>query len=230
MMTSEILKDLEKGKFCEVITSWREVPIRIKLPVRWVSPQERFVSFDFKDCKFRHVFSEKVPVYIKVREIFFACKVFSNIRDELVLEVESPVPAPPVVMREFIRVEPLEKEPVYVSFCSEDKCIVRVKAVDISESGVGVVLKKEHTDELMDILSRASTNVESIHMSFELEIELPREGVVRAKGELKNIISKEDNVYVRLGFKLNLEEDQTRKIRQYIMRRQREILEQLKSI
>jgi len=55
-------------------------------------------------------------------------------------------------------------------------------------------------------------------------------GAGRAKGELKNIIGGQGNVYVRLGLKINLEENQRKKIRQYIMRRQREILDQLKSL
>ncbi len=230
MTVSEILRDLDKEKYCEVITSWKEIPIRVKLSVKWVSPQERLVSFDFKECKFKHAFSDNVPVYVKLKELFLMCKVFSNIRDELVLEVDSPVPAPPIVLREFIRVEPTEKEPIYVSFCVEDKCVVRSKAVDISESGIGILLNKEDTKKLIDILSQIATDASKIHTTFEIEIELPREGTVRAQGELKNIVSKEGDLYVRLGFRINLREDQAKKIRHYVMRRQREILEQLKSI
>jgi len=230
MTVTDILKELERERYCEVITSWKEIPIRVKLPVRWVSHQERFVSLDFKECKFRQVFSETVPVYIKVRDLFLVCKVSSNIRDELVLEVDVPVPAPPVVLREFIRVEPAENEPVYASFCVEDNCVVRVKVADIGESGVSVLLSKEDTKRLIDILSQIATDVSKIHTPFEIEIELPKEGRVRARGELKNIISQEGDLYVRLGFKINLKEDQTKMIRQYIIRRQREILEYLKSI
>ncbi len=230
MTLTDILKELERGQSCEVVTSWKEIPIRVKLPIRWVSSQERFISLDFKDCKFKGVFSESVPVYIKIRELFLLCRVFSNLRDELVLEVDSPVPAPPVVLREFIRVQPTEKEPVYVSFCVENNCIIRAKAADISESGAGILLKKEDAKRIMDILSQITSDASRIHTPFELEIELPKEGSVKAYGELKNIISREGDLYVRLGFKINLREDQTKKIRQYIIRRQREILEQLKSI
>ncbi|MCS7171519.1 MAG: hypothetical protein N3D14_05805 [Aquificaceae bacterium] len=230
MALTDILRDLEKGKEYEVITSWKEIPIRVKLTIRWVSPSERFVSFNFRECKFRHVFSEKTPVYIKIGELFLVCKVFSNIRDELVLEVDSPVPAPPIVMREFIRVEPTEKEPVYVSFCVEDKCIVRAKATDISESGVGVTVLSEDINRFMDILSSIATDLHKMHTPFDVEIELPKEGKVQSQGELKNIISREGDVYIRLGLRIILKEDQKKKIRQYIMRRQREILEQLKSL
>ncbi|MEN3028678.1 MAG: hypothetical protein ABDH29_05595 [Aquificaceae bacterium] len=230
MSLTDILRELEKGKECEVITSWKEIPIRVKLPLRWVSLQERFVSFDFRGCKFKHIFSDKNPVYIKLGEMFLACKVFSNIRDELVLEVDAPVPAPPIVLRESIRVEPTEREPVYVSFCAEDSCIARVKVVDISESGVGVTLHSEEASKLINLLSEIAVNAAKIHTPFDIEIELPREGKVQAQGELKNIISREGDIYIRLGFRIILKEEQTKKIRQYIMRRQREILEQLKSL
>ncbi|MCS6998920.1 MAG: hypothetical protein N2648_06060 [Aquificaceae bacterium] len=230
MSLTDILRELEKGKECEVITSWKEIPIRVKLPIRWVSLQERFVSFDFRGCKFRHIFSDKNSVYIKLRELFLACKVFSNIRDELVLEVDAPVPAPPIVLRESIRVEPTEREPVYVSFCVEDSCVAKVKAVDISESGVGIILHSDEASKLMMVLSEITADTTKIHTPFDIEIELPKEGKVQAQGELKNIISREEDVYIRLGFKIVLKEEQTKKIRQYIMRRQREILEQLKSL
>ena len=228
MTLAEILYDIKSGKEYEVITSWKEIPIRLKLKVRWVPPQERYISFDFKECKFKQVFSEKDPVYIKIGELFLLCKVFSNIRDELVLEVDSPVPAPPIVLREFIRVQPTEREPVYVSFCLGDDCVLKVEAVDISESGVGVLLHKEEANRIMENLMQIVSDVQRMHTVFDIEVELPKEGVVKAQGELKNIIGRQEDVYIRLGFKINLEESQKIKIRQYIMRRQREILDQLK--
>ncbi|MFN4319784.1 MAG: PilZ domain-containing protein [Aquificaceae bacterium] len=230
MSLVDLLSDIRSGREYEVITSWKEIPIRLKLMVRWASPQERFVSFDFKECKFKHVFSDQSPVYIKIGELFLLCKVFSNIRDELVLEVDSPVPAPPIVLREFIRVQPTEREPVYVSFCLGNDCVVRLKAVDISESGVGIIAQKDDASRIMDILSQIASDIQRIHTPLDVEIELPREGTIRAKGELKNIIGGQGNIYIRLGLKINLEENQRRKIRQYIMKRQREILDQLRSL
>lgn len=229
-MIADIIRELEKVRLCEVITSWKEVPIRVRLPLKWVSPQERLVSFDLRRCKFKRVFTDSVPVYIKVGEMFLLCKVFSNVKDELVLEVEAPFPAPPVVLREFIRVEPSEKEPVYVSFCVENVCSARAKAVDISESGVGVLLSKKEVGELLEVLSEIATNASKIHTPFDIRIELPREGIAKGQGELKNMLSREEDLYVRLGFKIDMEENQRKKIRQYVMRRQREILEQLKSM
>lgn len=102
--------------------------------------------------------------------------------------------------------------------------------MDMSESGVGVVVQGEDASRIMDVLSQIAADIQRIHTPLDVEIELPRDGTVRAKGELKNIIGGQGNVYVRLGLKINLEENQRKKIRQYIMRRQREILDQLKSL
>lgn len=228
MTLLDILTILSTKKNCEVITSWQEIPIRLKLPIKWITSKERLISLDFKTCKFKHIFSDRNPIYIKLEEIFLLCRLFSNIRDELVLEAESPVPAPPIVLREYIRVRPAEAQPVYVSFCMEGVCIVKVKATDISESGIGVILQEEDASKLMDMLSHLVADIEKIHSPFEIEIELPKEEKIRATGELKNII-KED-IYVRLGFKMEFSEDQRKKVRRYVMQRQMEIKEQLESL
>jgi len=82
----------------------------------------------------------------------------------------------------------------------------------------------------MENLMQIVSDVQRMHTVFDIEVELPKEGVVKAQGELKNIIGRQEDVYIRLGFKINLEESQKKKIRQYIMRRQREILDQLKRL
>ncbi|MFN7064931.1 MAG: PilZ domain-containing protein [Aquificaceae bacterium] len=228
MTLLDVLYALMDKRECEIITSWKEIPIRTKLPIKWISPKERFVSFNFRDCKFKNVFSDRSPIYVKIEEVFLLSKIFSNIRDELVLEIESPVPAPPIVLREYIRVQPTETEPIFVSFCIEENCMFRAKAVDISESGVGIVIYEKYTDKLMDILSNIATDIQKIHTPFKVNIELSKEDSIETLGELKNVIKEGD--YVRLGIKLNLSEEQKKRVRRYIMRRQREILEQLKSL
>lgn len=85
---------------------------------------------------------------------------------------------------------------------------MRLQAVDMSESGVGVVVQGEDASRIMDVLSQIAADIQRIHTPLDVEIELPRDGTVRAKGELKNIIGGQGNVYVRLGLKINLEENQ----------------------
>lgn len=228
MTLMDLLTILSTKKECEVITSWKEIPIRLKLPIKWVSSRERFISFDFKTCKLRHAFSDRNPIYIKLEEIFLLCKLFSNIKDELILEVETPVPAPSIILREHIRVQPTETKPVYVSFCLDGVCIMKEKVVDISESGIGVMIHEKDANKLMDMLSQIITDIQKIHSSFEIQIEFPEGTNIKTVGELRNII-KED-VYVRMGFKLELSENQRKRVRQYIMQRQREIIDQLKSL
>jgi len=227
MDTAELLKNIKVGEPHEIITTWQGVPVRIKQKVRWVSVPDRFVSFDFSDCKFKRAFSNE-KVYVKLGELYLECDIFSNIRDELVLYVNMVSPPPPVVIREFVRVEPSESKPVYVSFCAGEDCIVSVKAVDVSESGVGLMLSKEDVAKLLSMLN--NSEVEPYHKTFSMVIELPEEGSISALGELKNILSKDEGIYFRLGFKIEPKPADLKKLRSYIMKRQREILDKLKSL
>lgn len=227
MDTADLLKSIKVGEPHEIITTWQGVPVRIKQKVRWVSVPDRFVSFDFSDCKFKRAFSNE-KVYVKLGELYLECDIFSNIRDELVLHVNMVSPPPPVVMREFVRVEPSEHKPVHVSFCAGEDCIVSVKAVDVSESGVGVMLSKEDVAKLLSMLN--NSEVEPYHKTFSMVIELPEEGSISAIGELKNILNKDEGIYFRLGFKIEPKPADLKKLRSYIMKRQREILDKLMSL
>ncbi|RMH03454.1 MAG: hypothetical protein D6699_04965, partial [Aquificota bacterium] len=173
MKVEELLRTLAQEKQGEVITSWKEIPIKVKLPIKWVSVEDRFVSFDIKGCKLRSFFTEHGEIYAKIKEFYFATKIFSNLRDELVLELESVVPPPPIVLREFVRVQPSEKEPVYVSFCVSDECVARAKAQDISETGIGVLLRKEEAERVISSLSELIQDAKRVHEPVEIEIELP---------------------------------------------------------
>ncbi|MFN3598530.1 MAG: PilZ domain-containing protein [Aquificaceae bacterium] len=228
MTFSDILTALSKKKECELITSWKEIPVKLKLPIKWISSKERLISFNFKECRFKSVFSGTDPVYIKFNEIFLSCRIFSNVRDELVLEIESTVPAPHIALREYIRVQPKETEPVYVSFCVGDNCILKARVINISESGVGILIYEKDANKLLEILSDISTDVQKIHTIFDIYLELPHEDNIKTVGELRNIIKEND--YIRIGLKMDLDEKDRTKVRRYIMQRQREILEQLKSI
>ena len=225
MGLSDILKILEKSRSCDIVTSFGEIPIKMRLPVRWVSIQERFVSLDFKECKFRNVFSSENPVYIKVGETYLLSKVFSNIRDELVLEVDSIVPPPSITMREFIRVQPSEKKPVFVSICLEGECIHKTRAKDVSETGISIILKKEDAEKFLGMIEKNAAE-QLIHKEVSLLIELPDGYNFSAIGELKNILTETENLYVRLGFRLKLKGKDMTQLRSYIMKRQREIIEQ----
>jgi hypothetical protein len=227
MDIAELLKSIKVGEPHEIITTWQGVPVRIKQKVRWVSVSDRFVSFDFSDCKFKRAFSNE-KVYVKLGELYLECDIFSNIRDELVLYVNMVSPPPPVVIREFVRVEPSESKPVYVSFCAGEDCIVSAKAVDVSESGVGVMLSKEYVAKLLSMLN--TPEGEPYHKTFSMVIELPEEGSISSLGELKNILNKDEGIYFRLGFKIEPKPADLKKLRSYIMKRQRQILDKLRSL
>ncbi|MFN3870772.1 MAG: PilZ domain-containing protein [Aquificaceae bacterium] len=228
MNPPDILTVLSQEKECELITSWRGIPIRVKLPIKWVSTEKRLVSLDLKDCKFKSVFSGENPVYMKVNEVFLSCRIFSNISNELVLEIEAPVPLPSIVLRENIRVQPKETEPVYVSFYVENECILKAKVADISESGVGIHVHEKDVGKLFYVISNIVKDAQKIGTKLEIYIELPTGEKIKTSGELKNVIEKDG--YLRVGFKISLSEEDKKRIRRYIMRREMEILEQLKFI
>ena len=100
--------------------------------------------------------------------------------------------------------------------------------MDVSESGVGLMLSKEDVTKLLSMLDSAEG--EAYHKIFSMVIELPEEGSISALGELKNILSKDEGIYFRLGFKIEPKPADLKKLRSYIMKRQREILDKLKSL
>jgi hypothetical protein len=67
------------------------------------------------------------------------------------------------------------------------------------------------------------------HKTFSMVIELSEEGGISALGELKNILSKAEGIYFRLGFRIGPKPANLKKLRSYVMKRQREILDKLKS-
>jgi len=100
--------------------------------------------------------------------------------------------------------------------------------VDVSESGVGVMLSKEDVAKLLSVLS--TEEGEPYRKTFSMVIELPEEGSISALGELKNILSKDEGIYFRLGFKIEPKPADLKKLRSYIMKRQREILDKLRTL
>jgi hypothetical protein len=75
-----------------------------------------------------------------------------------------------------------------------------------------------------------SAEGEAYRKTFSMVIELPEEGSISALGELKNILSQDEGIYFRLGFKIELKPADLKKLRSYIMKRQREILDKLISL
>jgi c-di-GMP-binding flagellar brake protein YcgR len=228
MDIAELLKNIKVEEKYEVITTWHEIPVKTKQKVKWVSVPDRLISFDFSGCKFKQAFSDE-KVYVKLGELYLECDIFSNIRDELVLRVNMVSPPPPVVIREFVRVEPSKSKPVYVSFCVGEDCMVSAKAVDISESGVGVIISKEDVTKLLSSMLNSAEG-EVYHKTFSMVIELPEEGSISALGKLKNIRSNNEDTHFRLGFNIELKPADLKKLRSYIMKRQREILDKLNSL
>lgn len=217
------------GKRYEIITKYKEIPVKVNMTLRWVEDEGRLLGFDWGGTPFRQVFSTIEPVYIKLLPKEYAqTYVFSNLGKELVLTVENFVDLPEFLRRSSVRVEPDEKNPVLVEL-RFDQREVTVEAKDISETGVGVIIHTEEQREFMEHLKGVLEHLrEGLEPEFLVKIHLPGVGVAEGKGRLRNLIGLGTDVYVRLGFELNFPREGLAKVRNYIVNRQREIIRTLR--
>ncbi len=222
--------ELKEGNTYEIITSYREIPIRLRLKLKWLEEEDKLAGFDGSNYPLIKVFSSETPVYIKLDEdVYLKTSMFSNLRHELVLKVEGETPPPPFIKREVVRVEPDPSKPVYANLCIDDVCSFRLQVANISERGLCVLV--HHQDE--DIIKRLEEMVEKHGKdkpNISVEIEFPDGEVARGQGEIKSITEKEDDIYVKIGLLLSGYPDELRKISNYVLNRQREILTSLRML
>jgi len=222
--------ELKEGSTYELITSYKEIPIRLRLKLKWIEEEDKLIGFDGGDYTLIKVFSAEIPVYIKLSEdVYLKTSLFSNLRHELVLKIEGETSPPPFIKRELVRVEPDPSKPVYANLCIDDVCSFRLQVANISERGLCVLV--HHEDE--DIIERLEEIVEKHGRDkpdINIEIEFPDGEIARGKGEIKSITEKEDDIYVKIGLLLSGYPEDLRKISNYVLNRQREILNSLKML
>ena len=220
--------ELREGNNYEVITRYKEIPIRLKLKLNWI--EEDLIGFEGGNYSLIKVFSTEEPIYIKLGEdVFLKTMLFSNLRHELILRKDTITETPPFMKREMVRVEPDPSKPVYANICIDEVCSYRLQVANISERGICVLV--HHEDE--DIINRLEDIVEKHgkgRSAVTVEIDLPDGEKVKGEGVIRSITEKEDDIYVKIGllFKGDLEE--TRKLSNYVLNRQREILNSLRMI
>ncbi len=225
------LKDtFEVGKKYEVVTKYKEILIKSVMPLLWIEEKDRFLAFDWSKVNVKRAYSTLDHVYIKLDNKHYAeTSVFSNLGKELVLVFEKVVDPPEFVRRKTVRVEPDPSQPVYVDVCVNETCSISAEAKDISETGIGLAIKREEEKDfykkLVDMLSDPE---ESVKVPFSIKVKLPDGQVVRGHGDLRNVIGIGEEVYIRLGFKVDYSKEDLEKLRRYILHRQQEIIQSLK--
>ncbi len=228
LKVSEILKE---GNSYEIITKYKEIPIKVRMKLKWISDEDNLAGFDWKLVSYKKAFSTLDPVYVKLSEDkYLRSQVFSNLGKELVLSIEEITSPPEFIKRRFVRVEPHEKKPVVVIFNINNKKI-KVNAKDISETGVGILLDRKKDREIIKFLEEELKKLKTGEfLECEIEINLPEMGNVRGKGKLKNVIDFENGVYTRLGFEASFPKEDIYKIRKYVLERQKEIIQSLRML
>ncbi len=218
--------ELNEGNNYEVVTRYKEIPVRLKLKLRWI--EKELVGFEGGNYPLIKVFSPDEAVYIRVdKDTYIQTSLFSNLRHELILRIGERVSTPPFMKREMVRVEPDPSKPVYANICIDDVCSYRLQVANISERGICVLV--HHKDE--DIINRLEEVVEEHgkkEHNVDVEIEFPNGEKAKGKGIIRSITEKEDDIYVKIGLMLSGYPDEIRKISNYVLNRQREILSSLK--
>ena len=144
-------------------------------------------------------------------------------RQELVLEPEEKCSTPEFLKRRAVRVEVDPSNPVKVRISIMGKHY-DTQARDISEYGVGIILKKEDKKgkEILSFLESHRGDW------VDLDLELPKYGKIHAKGRVRRKEYHGGEVYIRFGFEVEFSEDHRTKVRKYIMERQQEIIKSLR--
>ncbi len=216
----------------EVITKYKEIPIKAVMPLKWIEEGDRFLGFDWSKVNVKRAYSTLDNVYVKLGQDSYAqTSVFSNLGKELVLVFESIVPPPEFIRRKTLRVEPDPSQPVYANVCVDDTCSIRSEVKDISETGVGLTISRGRSGEFYNKLREILSNPESsMRIPFSITVELPDGEKVRGHGDLRNVIGLGEEVYIKLGFKVDYSREDLEKLRRYILHRQQEIIQSLKMV
>ncbi len=231
METLKFLKIFKVGGCYDVITKYKEIPVKVHLKLNWADEESRLLGFDWGKTHLRAAFSTLDPVYVRLSQNeYVQTQVFSNLGKELVLSVENFVEPPEFIKRRSVRVEPDENKPVIIEV-EFDKSRLNTRAKDISETGVGVSLSVDENREFINFLQKRLESIkENEFIEFSVRIHLPDNGMARGRGKLKNVIGLGRDVYVRLGFEVDFPREELNKIRKYVMERQKEIIQSLRML
>lgn len=221
----------EVGNSYEVVTKYKEIPVRVTMVLSWVEDDGRLIGFDWGRTHLKGAFSTLDPVYVKLSPKEYAqTQVFSNLGRELVLTVENLVEPPEFVRRRSVRVEPDENKPVEVEIAFDGKAI-KTSARDVSEMGIGVLLDKKKHKDFIEFIEKELENLkEDDFIEFDIRVHLPECGEASGRGRLRNVIGRGKDVYMRLGFEVEFPKEGLNRIRRYVMNRQKEIIQSLRMV
>jgi len=209
---AEWLKEIkEKGTPVEVTSFFEELPIRVKVKLldfddkflQWESNPKLTLAADYAGKLF---FYFNDPNFGTKRLLEAPVTYYGK----KMVETAFPTPsADPRFERELLRVTVSEKAPVKGSIIKEEELPVRVR--DLSEEGVGIIVPKG-----------------KLKMGDELEVNLLVNGIpIKGKGKVVRIEPHSEGELAGIKF-TSIDRSGKRTLCDYIIRRQREILNQIR--
>jgi len=201
---------LLENKEVNILDFYQEVPVICKAKIKDVI-ERKYVIFEYSGCRYRNFYVEGNHIYIKLDIFPKAVKGIIKEADMLkgIVKLKNfEFVELPQERRKYIRVKPKEEIPIEIVKNGE---ILKGMIVDISIGGVGVYLKD------VDNLKKG----DKIKLRFEL-----RDVGIENEGTIKYIRDK-DGLY-RIGIEFEYDEKIEEIISEYVVRRQFEIIKELK--
>lgn len=205
METSPIQKILE-NKDVEAYAFYDEIPIRVELELYDVDFDKQQIIWSFND-KLKLPLTKSRELYFQENETVYALVVIIYDKKEIITTFPT-VAVEPKLKRRHIRVRTIEDDPIYVEIKN-----IREKSIDISEGGVGIILKNIGELEPNQI--------------YNIKLEL-RENTYDLKGKVVYITEVESGTY-KIGIQFT---DISQKVEdiifKYILDRQKAIIKKIK--
>ncbi|RUM50697.1 MAG: hypothetical protein DSY47_01045 [Hydrogenothermus sp.] len=204
METSLIHKILEK-KEIEAYAFYDEIPIRVKLELHDVDFDKQQIIWSFND-KLKLPLTKSRELYFQENETVYTLVAIIYDKKEIITTFPTAA-VEPKLKRRYIRVRTTEDYPVYIEIKN-----IREKAIDISEKGIGIIIK--------DIRELEP------HQIYSIKLEL-REKTYDLKGKVIYITEVESGTY-RIGIQFT---DISQKVEdvifKYILDRQKEVIKKI---
>lgn len=235
----QVVPKLQKLKEYNIYTLYKDIPVNVKTKLLWIdvtANNEFYIAFDWKNVSMKYAFQSDKPVYIKIsipynsKELSFyiKCDIFSGMRDELVLMANSLVEAPPFLSRASIRVEIDDKIPASANICIEEtnECIENLKIKNISETGFAITIQKDEDSNYINFLEKMKEYVNK-EIKFNVTLNIDKD-VINVVAHLVNLYDESNNVIA--GFKMNVNKKDVPKLASFIMKRQQQIIQEIKTL
>jgi len=236
-----IYQSYENKKKIPIIFYFEELPICEKVKVKEILENEKTILLE-PEKKLLRALGEVKDIFFKVQHgnktLFFKSNVIYGNEEGIEIEFPKPLMGDKIV-RLYLRVRPKWNEPILVDIFpkedeneknekeSKNKVCLKGKALDISETGIGVFVPLKEEIEKDPDKKNFYENLKE-ETIVKLKIYLPKMETVDVTGEIVRCKEEKKGKVLGISF-LDLDIENRDKIFKYIFKRQKEILKYLTS-